>query len=139
MAFDSLFTVHPILAEVKFVGLAFYLSLFFLWILVQGFVWLSVRYSRLISTTKWWKSAMVAFLTTLLMVVGWNLPQMIVDSDYLMYSMTSAIACGTIATWILCGYLYNLEIMHRMIVAIGVPLLTFCATALSLVLYSKIA
>lgn len=133
-----LFSIQPIFAEVRFVGLAFYLSLLFLWVLVQGFIWLSVRYSRLISTAKWWKSAMVAFATTVLMVFGWDLPRMISGTESLMVSMSSAIGCGAIATWILSGYLYNFEFMHRTIVAIGVPLLYFCASATGLVLYSKL-
>lgn len=138
MTFASFFPVQPILAEFKFVGFDFFLSLLFLWILAQGLVWLSTHYSRLISKTYWWKSAMMTFCATFLMVIGWSIPGRITGSENLIYSMTSAIILGAIATWIISGYLYNLEIIHRMIVAVGVPLLFFCASAMGLVVFSKL-
>lgn len=121
------------LATAEFVGLPFYLSLFFLWLMIQAFIWLAERYSRLSSETNWWRAGIIAFLSTILIVVGWGVPTLITKSEHMMHSMTVAMIFGAVGTWFLCGYLYNFEFVHRIIVSIGVPLLAFFAIAMGLV------
>ena len=115
----------PVVSEIRFVGVGFYISLLVLWFLLQCLVWLAVRYSRLISDVDWWRSAALAFIATMVMIMAWSFPSLLGDirQDDLIASMTSAMIAGIVAAWFLCGRLYRFELIHRAIVSVGVAIL----------------
>ena len=116
----------------RFAGFSFVYSLFILWVLLQGLVWLAERYSDLVSGVQWWRSAVLSLASMLVMVLAWDLPTGFRSDapENLIFSMTSSIALGGLVAWFLCGQLYQFDIVHRIIVAVGVPLFVFCSLAL---------
>ncbi len=131
---------HLFLGVMKFVGMGFYLSIILLWFFLQGLVFLAERYSRLISNTDWWRSGIIAGVATMVHFAAWQIPglfseQVTVD---VIPAMTSSLICVTVVAWIMIGRLYNFEFPYRLVVAIGVPVFVFSASALGLVLQWKL-
>jgi len=131
---------HLFFGAMKFVGMGFFLSIIFLWLFLQGLVFLAERYSRLISNTEWWRSGIMAGVATMVHILAWQIPgffsqQVTVD---VIAAMTSSLICGTLVAWILIGKLYHFEFLHRLVVAIGVPVFVLCASALGLMLQWKL-
>ncbi|MDF1812925.1 MAG: hypothetical protein P1V20_11945 [Verrucomicrobiales bacterium] len=121
----------------KFVGIGFYLSLIILWVLLQGLIFLAERYSDLVSQTEWWRSGIVAATGMLVYFFSWQLPGALGKEGTITASMTSSLICGAFVGWILCGRLYRFELLHRLIVAVGVPVFVYCSIALGKVLEWK--
>lgn len=123
---------HVFLAEFKFVGFSFYLSLLLLWLFLQGLVWLAERYSSLVSGLQWWRSGLVGVICTMVMVLAWSIPRFIFggETDNVIHAMTSGLIFGSVTAWFLCGWLYYFDVVNRIIVAIGVPILVLCSIAL---------
>lgn len=121
----------PTLAAFKFAGFEFFFSLLLLWILIQGLVWLAERYSNVISGVQWWRSAILGLIATIVMVLTWGIPKQIMGGEghNLVHAMTSGMVFGGIASWFLCGRLYRFDSVHRIVIAIGVPILVVCALA----------
>ena len=120
------------LAEVRFAGAGFLLSLAMLWALSQGIVQLAVRFSRHISKPQPWRSGILALLITVVMILSWPAPAFFSrgGEDDLIWPMSSAIIFGAAAGWFLCGRLYRLEFMHRFIVSVAIPVAGLCTLAL---------
>ncbi len=136
MAFVSqsqlFFIEMPIyLGRFGFVGLPYIFSILMLWLLTQGLVWLAERYSRMLSSTAWWRSGLMALLVTFSMVLAWSLPakMMGLEIDNLVYGLTATIIVGGMMTWFLTGSLYSLEFTHRAVLTIGVPIMAIMALA----------
>lgn len=123
---------HVFLAEFKFVGFPFYLSLLLLWLFLQGLVWLAERYSSMVSGIQWWRSGLVGVICTMVMVLAWSIPRFVFggETDNVIHAMTSGLIFGSVAAWFLCGQLYHFDVVNRIIVAIGVPILVLCSIAL---------
>jgi hypothetical protein len=143
--FDSqiLFAVkyHTLFGAVKFVGIGFYLSLILLWVFVQALVWLAERYSRQISGTQWWRSGILAAIGMIVGIMSWQIPGLFSSEETVdvISAMTSSLMLGFLVAWMLLGRLYFFEFFHRAIVAVGVPILVFCALALGKILEWKMA
>ncbi len=120
-------------AAAKFVGFSFFLSLFLLWGLIQGLVFLAERYSDLVSGVQLWRSMVLSFVALFVMTLAWSLPSGFRPDvpDNLLLAMTSSILFGGVTAWLLTGRLYQFDAVHRAIVAVGVPLFVFCAIALA--------
>ncbi|MDF1755103.1 MAG: hypothetical protein P1U89_20105 [Verrucomicrobiales bacterium] len=127
------------LGAFKFVGIGFYLSFVILWLFLQGLVFLAERYSRLISGIQWWRSGLIAIAGILVLVFAWPFPALFSEEETVnvISAMTSVLILGTVVAWIMCGKLYQFEFLHRVIVAVGVPIFSFCAFALGKVIEWK--
>jgi hypothetical protein len=141
---ESLFSQNPPsllwLGAVKFVEIGFYLSIILLWLFLQGLIFLAERYSRLMSNTEWWRSGVIAGVAIMVHFVAWQIPGMFSEQVTVdrLAAMTSALIGGTVVAWILIGKLYQFEFLHRLVVAIGVPVFVICALALGMVLQMKL-
>ena len=126
-----------LLGEIRFAGIGFFLSLILLWIFIQILVFLAERYSRMISSTEWWKSGILALTGMLVYFYSWQIPEMMGGEGKVTTAMTSSLICGSLVAWIISGRLYDLEFLHRLVVAVGVPVFVYCAIALGKVLEWK--
>ena len=60
----------------------------------------------------------------MVVIIAWSFPSLFGDAeeDDIVVAMTSAMICGALTAWFLCGHLYRFEFIHRVIVSVGVAI-----------------